>query len=339
MSTCQVKLKRSFDVERLKKDLVLAEANFKAASQPGPYHDGSWKGISLKNSKGDAGDTTALNVGKGKDTAVLESCHYFKEILDNLGFRVTVARILFLPPGKVIEEHCDKGLNLSAGMVRLHIPIITHPDVDFFIENEKASWKPGEFWFGDFSKPHRLHNRSSITRVHLVMDCRMTEESLALFPEEFLEQFQGEFEQSILRPISVDEDRLKSFEGYIKVPAKVFGIPLLGKIDAVESQLKVKLFGLPVAFYFDAIDDKRFNCNSRELEWLSEPDQQQNLRLTTAELKEPTYLPYNKKQSLLGSVVAVCQFAVVRSFYLMGLGVMSVIRKTKQIRGNKLSSV
>lgn len=338
MSTCQVKLKRNFDVDRLKKDLVIAEAKFKAASQPGPYHDGSWTGISLKNSKGDAGDTKALNVGRGKDTAVLESCHYFKEILDNIGFRVTVARVLFLPPGKVIEEHCDKGLNLAGGVVRLHIPIITHPDVDFFIEDEKASWQPGEFWFGDFSKPHRLHNRSSITRVHLVMDCRITEESLALFPESFLEQFQGQFEDSILRPINVDEDKLKSFEGFIKLPGKVFGlgIPLLARIDVVESQLRVKLFGFPVSFYFDAIEDKRFNCNSRELEWLSEPGEAQYVRLKTAELKEPVDLPYSKKQSLLGASGAAFQSVVIKSAYLMGAGVMTMIRKMKQIKGNKL---
>jgi aspartyl/asparaginyl beta-hydroxylase (cupin superfamily) len=56
-------------------------------------------------------------------------------------------------------------------MVRLHIPIITDPRIDFFVNNRKVVMNEGECWYINFNLPHRVYNNSDIDRVHLVIDC------------------------------------------------------------------------------------------------------------------------------------------------------------------------
>ena len=185
MKTTSVQLRGSFDVARLKADLDTATEHFKSAPQVGKYHDGSWTGIGLRNFSGDHGNTLAAHTGHSKDTAVLEKCRYFKEVLDNIGCPVYVARILFLPPGKVIGEHTDAGFGWNYGMVRLHIPIVTDPRVEFSIGDEAVYWKPGEFWFGDFSKPHSLRKRLQPLRTLYAADALHDLQHLSeAFPKE-----------------------------------------------------------------------------------------------------------------------------------------------------------
>src|SRR5690606_17275832 len=131
---------------------------FRSAPQAGAYHDGSWTGISLKSINGDYKNTLAMSFTNVDYTEVLDHCGYFKEILESLPFPVGVTRILFLPPGKTIGQHTDKGFSWEKGLVRLHIPIVTSPLVRFHIGGESVHWPAGQFWFGDFNQPHWLHN-------------------------------------------------------------------------------------------------------------------------------------------------------------------------------------
>ena len=88
--------------------------------------------------------------------------------------------MMVLEPGGVIREHSDTFL--SSRIVRLHIPVVTHPDVEFHLDGRRCDWAPGELWYGDFSRPHRAVNRSQVTRLHLVIDVVADDMLLALFP-------------------------------------------------------------------------------------------------------------------------------------------------------------
>jgi quercetin dioxygenase-like cupin family protein len=287
MKTTSVQLKGNFNVERLKQDLALARADFAQAPQVGKYHDGSWTGIGLRNFSGDHGNTLAAHTGHSKDTAVLKKCSYFKEILDNIGCPVYVARLLFLPPGKVIGEHTDSGFGWNFGMVRLHIPIVTDPKVEFSIGDENVYWKPGEFWFGDFSKPHSLRNKSDITRVHLVLDCPITAQTLALFPENFITQIQTETEILQLNPIAMDAEQLKQYCGTLVVPGPLLGLtlPISANVFINDNMLAVKIRGLPIVYHFSPIAEHTFQCNTYELKWVNGLNSQNSTQVLAMDYK------------------------------------------------------
>ncbi len=56
-------------------------------------------------------------------------------------------------------------------MVRFHIPVITNPEVEFYLNRERVNMSEGECWYLDFNFPHYVNNRSTEDRIHLVVDC------------------------------------------------------------------------------------------------------------------------------------------------------------------------
>ncbi len=83
--------------------------------------------------------------------------------------RVLNAQIALLPPGGLIEAHRDRGPTLAASH-RVHVPITTHPDVDFVVEGKHLSLAVGEAYELDNMRVHAVANRSGIDRIHLIVD-------------------------------------------------------------------------------------------------------------------------------------------------------------------------
>ena len=52
----------------------------------------------------------------------------------------------------------------------MHIPVLTHADVEFFLDKERMNLKAGECWYMNFNLHHAINNKSNINRVHLVID-------------------------------------------------------------------------------------------------------------------------------------------------------------------------
>ncbi|OUS28375.1 hypothetical protein A9Q99_12700 [Gammaproteobacteria bacterium 45_16_T64] len=256
----QARLQPSFDVQRLQADLQLAKTLFKSQPQVGPYHDGSWKGISLRSVDGDYRNAIAfVEGGIYKDTEVLTRCSYFKEVLDGFLFPITTARLLFLPPNKKIGEHKDTGFSWDIGVIRLHIPIVTHKDVEFHIGGERVKWGEGECWFGDFSQTHRLHNRSQVTRVHLVIDCLVNDELLSLFPDATITDIKEKSEITTHRPaVAVSSIVAQQCTGIFRVPKSMSPLPLYGSMRVRNDQLQAIIFGVPLPFGFNATNERRF---------------------------------------------------------------------------------
>lgn len=82
------------------------------------------------------------------------------------------ARLLRLGAGARIHEHCDPDLGRPGGDLRLHIPLLSPPDVEFLVDGLQVPMKAGECWFIDLSRPHRVDNPGPGARVHLVLDCQ-----------------------------------------------------------------------------------------------------------------------------------------------------------------------
>jgi hypothetical protein len=163
-----VQLTASSDVNRLLTDWDKLTSAVQHP-QPGQYHDDGWRGISLVAPGGLATWAGAcLPVGlRPAKTPLLDGARQFEELLDSLSCVVESARLLTLLPGESIRPHRDNLTNLRSGVARLHVPIITHPDVQFVVAGVRYTLEPGSLWYADFAKPHAVYNPTNTPRVHL----------------------------------------------------------------------------------------------------------------------------------------------------------------------------
>ncbi len=113
-------------------------------------------------------DPTAVR--QFSDTPVLARCPYISEVLNALACPLEAVRLLKLGPGARIREHKDYNLGLEDGEIRLHIPVMTNPAVEFYLDGERLVLDEGECWYVNFNLPHRVENRGTTERVHLVVD-------------------------------------------------------------------------------------------------------------------------------------------------------------------------
>jgi len=79
-------------------------------------------------------------------------------------------RLMRLAPGSVIKEHRDSDLAFEEGFVRLHVPVATSDQVDFFLNGSRVAMAAGSCWYLRLSDPHRVVNGGLSARVHLVID-------------------------------------------------------------------------------------------------------------------------------------------------------------------------
>lgn len=163
-----------FDVTRLQTDLTQANDQGWLPHFVKANYDGDWSAIPLRSVGGRIdhifSDASVPPEGYA-DTLVLERCTYFREILSAFCCPVTSVRLLKLTAGSAIKEHRDLDLTFGRGTVRLHIPISTNPQVEFYIESERVTMGEGECWYIDATLPHRLANHGDSDRVHIVFDC------------------------------------------------------------------------------------------------------------------------------------------------------------------------
>jgi aspartyl/asparaginyl beta-hydroxylase (cupin superfamily) len=74
-----------------------------------------------------------------------------------------------LPPKGQITEHWDSGDSLIYSH-RLHLPIKTNSEVDFYIENKLFNLKESIWYEINNQKVHSVINKSSEDRIHLIVD-------------------------------------------------------------------------------------------------------------------------------------------------------------------------
>ncbi|HEY0609940.1 MAG TPA: aspartyl/asparaginyl beta-hydroxylase domain-containing protein [Chitinophaga sp.] len=132
--------------------------------------NGDWRSISLRSVSGESKDIYAHSNSAYSNTPVLELMPYVKEILNSWQCEKEAVRLLSLAPGSVVKPHRDPGCAYHDGAFRIHIPIITNPQVQFILEDEQLPLKAGECWYMNFSATHSIINGGSTARIHLVID-------------------------------------------------------------------------------------------------------------------------------------------------------------------------
>jgi hypothetical protein len=267
-----VRLPRTYDVERLQQDLKTLR-DVQSAPQPGPYHTGEWTGIALHSMGGkDSVFPSAAGMDRYQETENLKRAPYFKYVLDDLKCPKEVVRILFLPPGGHIKDHFDFHTSFQFGLLRLHVPIITHPDVIFLIDGQRVTWKEGELWYGDFSKVHSIKNDSQVVRVHMVIDVQINDFVLSLFPEDFIARRRAEGISVTREPMPASEAELRRFACDFKIPGEFMPMFVIGKplatlargavasVRLIDGKLAV-LFDNQPAFRLDRVSPDTFGIS------------------------------------------------------------------------------
>ncbi len=169
----RLRLPLVFDRERLQADA----AGFSAAEWTAHFnrsvYAGDWSGIALRAVPG--ANVALFPDPSAKlafaDTAAMQKMNYIPAVLDAIPCTKNSVRLLKLAAGSSIRRHRDYYLGPEDGEVRLHVPVRTHPDVEFVLDDERVPMAEGELWFLNFNHYHSVDNRSGVDRIHLVIDC------------------------------------------------------------------------------------------------------------------------------------------------------------------------
>lgn len=146
------------------------------AGEAAALEDGAW----MPHPSGLAGNSAvALIARDGGDnhdftgrmavTPHLERCPYHQQVMASLDEVLTRSRLMKLDAGCEVSEHVDFNYHWYT-RVRMHVPVITNPDVQFYCGDEVIHMRAGECWIFDNWRRHRVINGGSKDRIHLVID-------------------------------------------------------------------------------------------------------------------------------------------------------------------------
>ncbi|MNK09042.1 L-proline cis-4-hydroxylase [compost metagenome] len=170
--TKYLKFPVQFDEQRLVEDLSRAMKSQWIPHFNTAGYTGSWNAISLYAKDGNEQHIFAHPMDQSAitETPLMKECAYFREVLAYFQFPVLSVRLLKLEAGAEIKPHTDHELGYEDGQFRLHIPIVTNPDIEFILDGEKLTMLPGECWYTNVNLLHSVANRGTADRVHLVID-------------------------------------------------------------------------------------------------------------------------------------------------------------------------
>jgi len=175
----RVRLPFNFDPCLLVRDLqTLASFDWIKHFVPQNY-EGDWSVIPLR-SKADARHPVMMisadpSATEFEDTTMLRNCPYFREVLRTFECPLRTVRLMRLTPGSVIKEHHDVQLSVEEGTARIHVPVVTNPDVEFYLNGSRVFLEPGSAWYLRLTDAHSVYNKGESDRVHLVVDATVND--------------------------------------------------------------------------------------------------------------------------------------------------------------------
>jgi Aspartyl/Asparaginyl beta-hydroxylase len=149
--------------------------------------DIDWRVLSLRSVGGQADRTDPGGPGM-EDFADTSACPFLAtagRLLDDIPGPKRAVRYMALGPGAESRIHHDTKCGPRWGVARLHAPVVTSDDAVLLLDGIEYRWRPGELWFGDFSRLHKVANLGPTARIHLVIDVLMTLQIATIFPSEW----------------------------------------------------------------------------------------------------------------------------------------------------------
>jgi hypothetical protein len=102
-------------------------------------------------------------------TPYLQDCRYLQQVMASFGEVLGRSRLMKLAAGAEVVAHVDFNYHWYT-RVRIHVPIVTNPGVQFHCGNDSLHMQAGECWIFNSWRRHRVANASEQDRVHLVID-------------------------------------------------------------------------------------------------------------------------------------------------------------------------
>ncbi len=107
--------------------------------------------------------------GRMKQTGYLADSPYIQQCMHHIDEVYGRSRLMALDPGSEVSRHVDFNYHWLT-RVRIHIPVVTNPDVIFYCGDEHVHMEAGSCWIFDSWRHHRVVNGGSERRTHLVLD-------------------------------------------------------------------------------------------------------------------------------------------------------------------------
>jgi LPS sulfotransferase NodH len=152
-----------FDAERLAAEVAALPT--RAWSRHPKEHEGN---TAARLITAGGGDNDAVS-GEMKPTPALASCRYTQQVLASFDTVWSRSRFMRIAAGGSVPQHSDINYHWFH-RVRLHVPVVTRPEVRFHCGGESVHMAAGEAWVFDNWREHRVENPSPEARVHLVAD-------------------------------------------------------------------------------------------------------------------------------------------------------------------------
>ena len=158
-----IRLPFLFDVERMRQEVLAFDQSEWVPHVQGYAGNSSIPLISLN------GEINEEFNGPMKMTEKLRRSPYIQQVLSSFGEVFGRSRLMGLDGQCSVPQHRDVNYHWYS-RVRIHIPVMTNPDVLFYCGDTFVHMAAGETWIFDSWKKHRVENNSDEFRVHLVID-------------------------------------------------------------------------------------------------------------------------------------------------------------------------
>jgi len=152
-----------FDVERLRQE-VAALPSGAWVNHPNDIEGNT--SLRLISVRGEENDNLR---GPMMATTHLDASPYIRQVLASFGVVWSRSRLMRLGPHSRVPEHADASYHWFS-RVRLHIPVVTRPEVRFHCDGIDVHMAAGEAWVFDNWRRHQVENPTDDERIHLVAD-------------------------------------------------------------------------------------------------------------------------------------------------------------------------
>ena len=107
--------------------------------------------------------------GEMKPTPALAASPYIQQVLASFNTVWSRSRLMRISGGGSVPQHSDMNYHWFY-RVRVHVPVVTRPEVRFHCAGESVHMAAGEAWIFDNWREHKVENPAPDDRIHLVAD-------------------------------------------------------------------------------------------------------------------------------------------------------------------------
>ena len=178
MNIKKIKLPEQLDIHRLQAEVSGLSVKSWIPHFNTQHYSGPWSVVPLRSVGGESNHIypNPASDQPFMDTHHLKALPYTQGIVNSIPAEKTAVRFMKLGKEGHIHEHSDYNLSIDDEELRIHIPVSTHANAEFWLDGERVHMQEGECWYLNFNLKHKLYNPGPSDRIHLVIDCVVSDE-------------------------------------------------------------------------------------------------------------------------------------------------------------------